>query len=516
MAGSSTEYTSRGEVNRDLWLWMAWKKTGIYTLAMFQRLAEGRWQWMIDNWTSLGKTLENYSTGDEFLTSLYVSLENNIEGSKSGSNVNPMTSGLFHQQMVPLLDLIQISSLGLTAEEGRYFQEEVKRVSLFTSVQFKSMYKYIRSIRDLTFDRLGLGDDLYSEMFGRTTQKKIRDYTVEDLENVQSMINLENFILGIVLEFKNVQEKPPNLLQFAQDNLGESRDVGFVTAYKSYRSVPYGISLEQMAQDYLGSKSMWYELVTVNNLKPPYVDIVGIKEPLLESASGSSVHVSIRYAERMRIGTSLKIGSKVIPEEIRKIESFIDNKDGTASVLLNGLPNLSKFRANHDAYVRLFSPETLQEYSLVKIPFTGSAPSASTKPDPELQVLRNLDDALYDFGVDLAIEETTLDLNVSRTGDLKIRYGMAAVRQAVWNKLRTNQGQIPLHMSYGMANQIGNLMGGDASTALSSAVQGAIRQDSRFTNGGLSDIIASETGAVANVNVSVTGATGLLPFSFAL
>jgi hypothetical protein len=516
MAGSSIEYTSRGEVNRDLWLWMAWKKTGIYTLAMFPRLAEGRWQWMIDNWSNIGGMFKQYSTGDEFFTSLYTSLENNIKGSKSGSNVNPMSSGYFHQQMVPLLDLIEVTTMGLTAEESRYFQEEIKRASLFTSVQFKAMYKYIRSIRDLTFDRVGLGDDLYSEINGRTTQKKIRDYTVEDLDNIQSMIGLENFILGIILDFKNVQEKPPNLLEFAQNNLGESRNISFNTAYRSYRSVPFGISLEQMAQDYLGSKTMWYELVTVNNLKPPYVDTIGIKEPLLESASGVSAHVRIRYADRMRVGTSLKIGSKVIPEEIRKVESFVDNKDGTASVLLSGKPDLSKFKAEHDAYLRLFSPETLQEYSLVKIPFTGSAPSASTKPDPDLQVLRNLDDALYDFGVDIAIEESTLDLNVSRTGDLKIRYGMAAVRQAVWNKLRTNQGQVPLHLSYGIANQIGNLMGGDASTALSSAVQGAIQQDSRFTNAGLSDIIASETGAVANVNVSVTGATGLLPFSFAL
>jgi hypothetical protein len=516
MAGQQ-EYTNRTSLFYDLNLWLAWKRSEDLSLGHLPKLAADRWSWIVDNWeSSLRTQFKTQANGDDYLENNLATLEANVFGWRQGAKVNPMRDVAFFQDISEFFLQVQLTAIGLTTQETTFVNLELKRVSEFTIDTFRAMLRFLKSQRDLSSDLIGLGDDLYSEIMGKTTATKQRDTTTEDLVALQQTTEIENFVLGIILDFKYQKDQSPNLLQISQGNISPDSDVQLVDVYRSYFEVPFTTSLEQMASDYLGSKTLWYELATVNNLKPPYVDTAGVRTELLENGSGVTCRVSDEYVERLRIGATVGVSSRIVPIEYRVIERSTINGDGTVSLQLRGLDDLSKYKTIHGAYLRVFAPETIQEFSFVKIPFAIRAPF-SKSPSPGTQALKTLDKALYNFGVDLSMNETTGDLVFSAQGDLKLQAGLANIRQAVANRIRTLKGQVPLHRDYGLPESIGDFMFGATTAAkIQGMIQNEIRKDARITTLQISDVVLGTNGATMRIDVGIQGMTQLVPFSFSV
>lgn len=514
---SQQEYTNRNSLFYDLNLWLAWRRSEPLTLGHLSKLTADRWPWIVENWDkTLKAQFKTFANGDDYLENNLATLEANIFGWTQGAKINPLRDVAFFQDLSEFFFQIPLTIITLTSQEQTFVNLEMKRVSEFTIDTFKAMLRFLKNQRDLAFDLIGLGDETYAEVQGKTVTPKQRDGSVDDLVALSYAVSTEDFILGIILEFKYQLQQPPNLLQISQDNITTDSSVQLNTAYKSFISVPFTTSLEQMAADYLGSKELWYELATVNNLKPPYVDTVGEKTLLLENGSGVSCRVSDQYVDRLRIGQTVGIASRLVPIEYRVIEKATNNGDGTVSLQLRGLDDLSKFKTIHYAYLRVFIPGTVQEFSLIKVPYAIDATFAQT-PTPNSQELKLLDKALYAFGVDLALNEDTGDIVISPQGDLKLQAGVANIRQTVSNRIRTIKGQLPLHTDYGIPETIGGFMyGTSTSTQIQSLLQNEIRKDSRVTELQVSNVVISANGASMRFDVGIQGVDELIPFSFSV
>lgn len=510
----ATNYTSQATMLYDLKLWMAWKYNSAQNLSHFPKIAENKWSWMVYNWNTLKPRFKTFANGDDFLEGSLSQLDIIVRGSISGSTVNPYKSTYFYSLTYEFLELVALSETNLTVSEQTFINNELKRVSEFTEEDFKAMVLYIRTRRDAQLDAVGLGDAYYSAFEERTMGVQQRNYELQDLDLVNQLTNLEDFITGVLLDFKYNKNTEPNLLLFAQNNISTDSQVFFNTAYRSYISIPFEQSLEQMAQDHLGNKSQWYDLVTVNKLKPPYMDIPGTKTYLLESGAGLSVRVPDTYSDRLRIGNKVKLGSRLVPDEIRQIESVTDNKDGTLTLYFSGNADLGKFQTIHQAYVRCYLPETMQEFSFVKIPF-NVASSQQKVPNPELQSLKQLDNTLYAFGVDLSINPDTKDLNLGNTGDLKYSYGMDAVRQSVLSRIAIPAGELPMHSDYGFADNTGEILyGGNTIVRFSETVKQELLKDKRYSSVDLSNVLLTEGGGSMIITVTLSGSDQKIPFSY--
>lgn len=516
---SVIEYSNNTSMILDLNLWLAQHNSEAFNLGQFPTLAKDRWTWIIDNWVKvLYPRFKVQANGDEYLEGALVNLDNNVKGWKSGSNVNPYANIGFFSSTQEFLSTIQLSELILTNAENIYVQQEVQRIRKFTSESFNAMVRYLRSQRDLAFDLIGLGSSFYSEKFAkRSMVPKQRNFFIEDLLQINRSIDIENFILGIIIELKKKSEIEPNLLAIANNNIsGNSDQIDIRNAYQSYITIPFEQSLEQMAADYLGDTQRWFELVTVNGLKPPFLDITGEKAFLLETASSNSLRISSSYADRTRVGATVKIGSVTVPEEIRMIESVTDNQDGSVTLYLSGSTNLRRLEAAKKAYVRVFKPETLQDFSFVKIPLSVQGNLSSSLP-PTISALKNLDKALFSFGVDLALDERTGDIAISNVGDLKLQYGIPNIRQAVARVLSTDLTQLPLHPDYGTPDKLGdNMLGAPTANKIAATIEDVIKRDPRFTLVQVDNISFTESGANMNLNVGINGTTALIPLSFVL
>lgn len=512
------QYTDRFSLQVDLQLYLLVRAGGTPTLSLLPKLASDRWPWFVKNRAKISQIFEQYANGDEFLVKQILSFHDYIESYENGANVNPFSDLNIFAEMSELLNLINVNSLELTAPEIAYIDQEKQRVQQLTVENFKAMLRFLKSQRDIAFDYIGLGDSYYDELRGRKSAPKQRDYFISDLQVLNNTIELEKFIEGIILEFKYQKNVAPNLLSFANEKLieGES-DVRIQNIYKSYIVVPFEKSLEQMARDYLGSSDRWYELVTVNELKAPYVDLYGEKVLLLESGSASTLRVPISQQEKFRINATIKIGSRLVPEEIRVVEQVNDNRDGSATIYLSGKQDLSKLIISHVPYIRVYKPETISDFSLVKIPISVAAPF-NNLPEPAEGELKQLDKSLLAFGVDIARDDLSGDLLLDTSGDLKYQYGINNVRQAAKLVLDTEKGQLPLHPNYGLENQVGfALQGATTSTKIASVIEQTLKRDVRFTSVTLRDINISADNKIAmTVFVTIAGSNQLIPLAFVI
>lgn len=512
---NAIEYTNRSSVMSDLNLYVAWRSNDTLTLAHLPKLAADRWTWIVQNWSKLKVDFKNLANGDSYLEENLQILDANVLGWNSGTKVNPLQSLSYFSTVAEFLQTVTLNSINLTVAENVFISQEIQRVSQFTLERFQAMLRYLRAQRDNAFELIGLGDADYAAYKKRNMLPKQRDSSTADLDQIGQMITVEDFILGIILEFKYKTNTEPNLMLFAQQQLSEDSQIAFNTAYKSYILVPFEQSLEQMANDYLGSKNLWYDLVTANQLKPPFVDTQGIKIYITEPGAGVALRVDSTYADRMRIGNIVTIGSRTVPAENRVIEGVVDNLDGTLTLFFRGASDLNKLQPLYKAYIKVYAPETIQEFSFIKIPQT-LVPVIPNSPPPRTQALKELDHGLYAFGVDLAFNPDTQDLVVSQAGDLKMQYGISAVQQAVYMKLHTPIGQLPLHPDFGFDPTVGNQMfGAPTLTTLSEVIKSVILKDARFTSASIKDITTGNTGGNMKIDVQVAKLSDSIPFSFA-
>jgi len=512
------QYTDRFSIQTDLMLYVQSKAGGKLGLNLFAKLTADRWTWFVKNKSRVIPQFEKYANGDEFLTQQILRLHDYIESYENGANVNPFLDLNTFAEMSELLSLIDIATIDLTDPESQFVKEEIQRVTQFDVEDFKGMLSFLKAQREIAFDFIGLGNSFYDQIKQRKSSPKQRDYFISDLVLLNSTIELEKYIEGIIIEFKYRRNISPNLLKFANEKLVEGKSTVRVSdVYKSYTVVPFEKSLHQMAQDYLGSAAKWYELVTVNNLKAPYVDLYGEKIVLLESGSASTIRVPISQQEKFRINAAVKIGSRLVPEEIRKVEQVNDNRDGSATIYLSGKQDLAKLLINHVPYIRVYKPETLNDFSLVKIPTPMIAPNQNV-PEPSEGELKKIDKALLSFGVDVATDDVTGDLLIGTDGDLKYQFGINNLRQTILTTLKTEQGQLPLHRQYGISNNLGfALQGATTSTKIATVVEESLKRDSRFTSVTLKDIQISADGKIGmTVLVTIAGSNQLIPLAFVI
>lgn len=509
-------YTSVEQLNVDLFLYVALRTNEALNLGHFPSLSSARWVWIVENFNKLKLRFTTSAAGNATILSNLSSLQNDVTTYKLGSTkVNPFDSLSKFTQYNEFLSLIPLSSLTPSKQESDLINATLAPIKLLSAQDFEHMVTFLRGICSDSFAKIGLGDADVAALKKTPLLPTQRSYTVQDLDQINDLLELADFIEGIVFELKQRFGVQPNLLTFANSNIDPASNLSVDSAYKSYISVPFQQSLEFMAKYYLGAVDNWFELVTVNNLQSPYIDEFGQKVLLLSSGSVNAIRIPNGLQTSLSVGTSIKIGSVTQREEFRTIEVLNDNKDGSLTLFLSGAQDLSRFTSNDNSYVRIFTPNTVNSNSFVLIPYHVSAPSKN-RPAPSKAELQALDTALLHFGVDVKRDPMSNDFVIGTDGDFALSYGLSNVRQAVWFLLRTIKGELPFHPNYGVKDSIGDVYLGTTSEqqVIVDLIRKSILSDPRFTVVHVTDLSSTPVSISISLSVAIQGLGVLLPLSF--
>lgn len=513
-------YTYLDQVMTDYLGYIKVSKNTPFTLADVQTIAINRWDWFVQNWElKLYPEFKRNLPKSDFFINLLEDLKNEITTQKLflTTATNPFINLNKFIKYKPILTYVSLSDVGLTPSEILVLKEEQKRLANLSIFNFKDMAFFLRSSAATAAQIVGLGDDDGATVQGFSIAAAQRGYAVQELEQIGDIFDLADEIDGIIyfLQQKTIQQ--PNLLAVANKNTDADSQVVFNQSYTTAISVPFVDSLEKMAEQYLGSKDQWFEIATINNLQPPYVDKTGSKEYLLGPGTLASVKISANRASDIKVGTKIKVGSYTVREEIRSVLKIVKFEDGTMILSLSGSPDLSRLKISEKPYIKIYKPQTANEDSLLLVPVTAQSPLIQGK-QPSLDALKRLDKALLDFGVDIRRDEKTGEMQVGKNGDFDIVYGMPAVRQAIFSLLSTNINELPFHPDYGVpfANSIGERFYGniELAAAFSQVLQEVILSDGRFSNVIVQNLTVAETSISINIIVTVDGSNVIIPLSF--
>jgi hypothetical protein len=517
MATGAIQYTSLYELQNDLSLYISIKNQEPYNLAHIPAIARNRWVWIVDKWTSLLKErFKTVANGEQYLETNLLDFDRSVEAYKIGNKTNVLAIPEKFVRYSEFLQTVLLSEIGLSKDETDILNTEITKALNFDITRFREMLRFLKQQSVLTAQYVGLADETSARIREIATAPKKRRANYADMRTMQEGIGLEQFIEGIVIELKRTSKKPPNLLISANQNIAAGSPVSINDAYVSYVSVPFESSLQQMATRYLGSPDRWFELVTVNNLRAPFVDENGTKSFLLSSGSNNTIYVPASLKDVIAISSKIKLGSFKLREEVRVIEKISDNKDGTLTVFLSGTKDLSKFSIADKPYVRVYKPGTVTTGSFVLIPSIVPANNTDA-PTPQSDELRRTDRALLAFGVDIQRNEVTNDFIIDPSGNFKLCYGIANVRQSTLTLLRLNQGELPYQPALGVPDTTGEQYFNtvDEAIIVGDLIKEAVKLDARFKNVLVDNFKTGGNSISLNLYAFIEGVETGIPLSFA-
>ena len=508
-------YTSFYQVNLDLTLYIAIKNKQTYNLFMFPQLAINRWSWVVSQWKTLKPRFKNFANGEEYYVNALKDLENSVNAYLIGNKINILSYPDKFVLYSDFLKLITLSEMSLNRSEQNQVNEQIKTVSAFDITRFRQMLSYLKQQSVLTAMYIGLADATSAKLRGVSLAPTKRAPTYNDMLIMDGGIQLERFIEGIIYGLKNTIKKPPNLLASANANIDPQSPVRIANNYSSSVSVVFTGSLQKMALKFLGSVDRWYELVTVNNLKPPFIDDIGTKVPLLSSGSGNTIYITNAQKESILVSSKVSVGSYRYREETRIVEKVNDNKDGTLTVFLSGKKNLSNLSIKDKPYVRVYLPGTITTGSFILVPRPVVSVNRQVAT-PQSDLLKRLDKSLLQFGVDIQRSEKTNDIIIDPTGNFQMAYGTANIRQAVLTILRVEQGELPYWPTYGLPQTIGTKYFGtfNEMQIISDVVSTAVNNDRRFQNVYVTNLATTANSISLNLNAYIEGLEESIPLSF--
>jgi len=275
---------------------------------------------------------------------------------------------------------------------------------------------------------------------------------------------------------------------------------------------PFKVSLERIAQQYLGDATRWIEIVSVNNLSPPYIDEDGFTYSFLSNGDGNQFNVST--TENLFNEQIIMIGSDTQPIQTRKIKIIQEISSTNWLITVDGDDTLGDFTVNEHAFMKAFLPNTVNSQKMLYIPV--DAPSTIdntvTKPLPFI----NEDPALIKLSkIDLLLDQNN-DLAVTADGTWNLAFGKANLIQAAKLKLTAAVGGVILHPQYGAKPEVGDSIADVSVTDIRNRIVDAFKKDERYTGVKSIQVVEDEDALNISLVVPVASTGTELPLSFDL
>lgn len=408
-----------------------------------------------------------------------------------------------------LMDAANVSALTLNATQQAQVDAAIEAARQITVDDLKQFRAVIQDLSLQLSNNFGAGDAYYNQIYGRPAPTdRIQEMTLDEYQILNTLYDvLQSYdIMTATTEVDDLQRKT-NMAYVA--GLAEEAEILFNNSEsKILAPVPYGLTVEGIALRYLGDSQRWLEIVTLNNLRSPYIDENGFQYKLLSNASGRQITVGSQ--ENLYVGQRVVLRSATQPQTARKILGIDRLSDTSFLLSLDGEANLDNFTVTDLAYLQAYLPGTVNSQQKIFIPSdipVSNDPRiivpASTQSDP-LVGLSKVDWLLTEAG----------DLATNSYGDLRLSAGMTNLIQALRIKIGTQKGKVLLHPEFGLGVRAGQMISDTSAQQVFDDLNKLISEDSRFQGLDSLQVIINGPTMTINMGVRLAGNNGVFPIAF--
>jgi hypothetical protein len=529
MIVADSVYQSLADIN----LWFKIQTNDVYTMMDIPSIISGRWVQLKNNWGFLVDkvlALANDQSDPDFVREQINDFTNFIETQRTtNTTLNPLSDKQTIHRYYEVFNILPITIIPINNDEQKTIDIAIKKVSAYTKRNFIEIKNTIRKARDEAADISSVSDDAYNKVFNRSSINAQTEVSIDDIKFMQQLqngIKACDFILSNITSLESVSVDPFALLKANANN----PDIPLET-YSSGKLVKmnFGDDLKTLADTHLGNPDKWIEIAVANGLRPPYIDEIGIKIKLLSNANSNQINVARnddlgnQNLNNFYIGQLVILQSSIeITPEQRKI---IDIKEvpisGDLVIEVDGESNLSRYKVNDNANVRVYKKNTTHSGFYILIPSNDPINPETFKDTPWFLQTKLSDEK--QAKVDLALKSNG-DIIFTSNSDLQLSYGVDNAIQAVKLKLATELGELRRHKEYGLVSVQGfkNIDIDSIKQALIQSINYQIENDSRFervvrldvTYFNIADPRILGTAFIVSLIVQLAGSTTAIPISF--
>lgn len=476
----------------------------------------------------MSSSISSTSTSSDTRSSLSALLaSSSIREGLSDDQVNAGSLGLAQTQLLSidpadnifsspeenfdLFNQVPASQLQLSPEQQQRVDDAIEEVRTTTVDDIRSSRAEILELASQIANRFGAGNQTFSDVYGRPAPTpRVQPMTPEEFEFLASLYEAATAMDLLTANSQIDDDRRSSNTQFV-DGLAEDAGFQFQTSSsKVLVPVPLGASVEEIALRYLGDAQRWLEIVTLNNLREPYIDEVGFQRPLLSNAEGRRINIS--SDENLFVGQKVLLRSAAQPEAARRILEIDRIAEGNVLLTLDGLPDLDIYTTFDGAYLQAYLPGTVNSQSRIWIPSdlpVDNSPRVREVPDAREDPLTGLSK------VDWLLTESG-DLAIGGQGEFRLAWGTQNIIQAIKIKLSTPRGKLLVHPDFGFGVRPGDSSADFDAKAAYKALAEMFESDPRFDGLDRLEVLLDGPRLKLNLSVGLANGNGVYPLSFEL
>jgi hypothetical protein len=448
----------------------------------------------------------------------------NALAAESGDDNNPTQAVLMsraaHPANSPFLSpsdnfdffsLITIGDLNLSPQTMAKVAGERARVRTLRRIDYQNMRNSIQAAADAFANAINAGNATYNAIFGLQAPPTT---VIEDPSNDD--FNTLFALNATIIEMNRlaVTDGPTssarlNSIAFIA-GLATAVGIAFKVPQSKFAvPFPYGITLERLSYQYLGTPERWMEIATLNGLQSPYVDEEGFVLPLLVNGADNTVVVA--DVSHLYVGQPVWIGSNVVSRTQRTVTAIQPISTSQFLVSVDGDADLDQYVTLAGASLQAFLPNTINSQQTIFIP-SDTQPKDGEFTTATIPGIDYSDNLLAVGGIDLLLTPQN-DLIVTPDGDSRWAVGLTNIVQKVRLALSTPQGALNMHPEYGLPLQVGQSLADLTAAQIVQAAKGMFVGDPTFTGIQAASVTITGPGAKLSIAVNVAGTSQVIPIS---
>lgn len=407
---------------------------------------------------------------------------------------------------------LSVSSLPIRPTTVLAMEEAREAVRNLRREDFERQRNQLQAVLDDFSIAVGVGDPTVSAIYNLPERSILRSKPTDQDWEVMGALNEAIQSMDALAASSSINNQDTSTPLDLIAGLARSNGIAFTRPVSKFLvPFPYGYTLEQVSERYLGDPNRWIEIAALNGLRAPYVDEIGFVQDFL--TNGTANQISVADGSNFYAGQPIWITGIGVKREKRRVTGVKKLNENLWLISVDGAADLHRFTVVNEAFVQAFLPDTVNSLQFLYIPSQENVDSDwLTKSIPGVDTF----DPMFRIGgADLLLSHTG-DLVITGDGTTRLAVGLNNLIQRLRIAVATPRGSLLGHPDFGFGIRGGTSTAEVSAQQILEAAKAFVNNEEGFSGVDYAAVQKRANGLTISMSVGIRGSSKAVPITVEL